>query len=125
MSDGANRWRLQVATLHEHVAVVEQSAAALRHSLAKCEQAGLKAEYTLDELDDFEASKRSPRHRPDTLCLPFGRSGYSAVRIPCVDGFEISALWMQGSVVGADFRDRRVPPAGPTNQSTGASVLGS
>ena len=55
MTDGANRWRLQVATLHEHVAVVEQSAAALRHSLAKCEQVGLKAEYTLDELDDFEA----------------------------------------------------------------------
>ncbi len=50
-----NRRRLQRATLHEHLALVEQSAATLRHSLAKCAQMGLKAEYTLDELDHFEA----------------------------------------------------------------------
>ena len=55
MTSEDNRRRLQRATLHEHVAVVEQSAAALRHSLTKCERMGLKAEYTLDELDHFEA----------------------------------------------------------------------
>lgn len=55
MTGENHRRQLQVATLREHLALVEQSAAALRHSLAKCAQVGTKAEYTLDELDHFEA----------------------------------------------------------------------
>lgn len=50
-----NRRRVQRATLEEHVALVEKSAAALRHSLHKCDRMGVKADYTLDELDHFEA----------------------------------------------------------------------
>lgn len=46
---------MQWAALREHAALVEQSAIALRHSLAKCEKVGIKPEYTLDELDHFEA----------------------------------------------------------------------
>lgn len=55
MTTEGHRRRLQRATLQEHLALVEQSAAALRHSLAKCAQVELKAEYTLEELDHFEA----------------------------------------------------------------------
>jgi len=55
MATEDNRRRLQRAALQEHLELVEQSAAALRHSLAKCAPLGLKAEYTLDELDHFEA----------------------------------------------------------------------
>jgi hypothetical protein len=55
MTSEDHRRRLQRATLHEHAALVEQSAGALRHSLAKCAGLGLKPEYTLDELDHFEA----------------------------------------------------------------------
>ena len=55
MNSEANRRRLQRAALEEHVRLVEQSAAALRHSLTKCVPLGLKGEYTLDELDHFEA----------------------------------------------------------------------
>ena len=55
MTTEDNRRRLQRATLQEHLALVEQSADALRHSLAKCARMELKAEYTLDELDHFEA----------------------------------------------------------------------
>ena len=55
MNSEANRRRLQRAVLEEHVRLMEQSAAALRHSLTKCVPLGLKGEYTLDELDHFEA----------------------------------------------------------------------
>lgn len=55
MTTEDHRRRLQRATLQEHLTLVEQSAAALRHSLAKCAAMELKAEYTLDELDHFEA----------------------------------------------------------------------
>ncbi len=55
MTSERERRRLQVATLHEHATLVERSALALRHSLKKCSAIGLKAEYTLDELDCFEA----------------------------------------------------------------------
>src|SRR5712672_2067409 len=55
MTAEANRRRLQIATLQEHLLLVEQSATTLRHSLAQCAQVGIKAEYTLDELDRFEA----------------------------------------------------------------------
>jgi len=55
MTTEENRQRLQRATLYEHLAQVEQSAVALRHSLTKCAAMGIKAEYTLDELDHFEA----------------------------------------------------------------------
>lgn len=55
MTFEADRSRLQRAALREHLALVEQSAEALRHSLAKCAPLELKAEYTLDELDCFEA----------------------------------------------------------------------
>ena len=55
MTSEENRRRLQRASLHEQVALVEQSVVALRHSLAKCAPMMLKAEYTLDELDHFEA----------------------------------------------------------------------
>jgi uncharacterized protein with HEPN domain len=55
MTSERERRRLQIATLHEHLALVERSASALRHSLDKCGAIGLKAEYTLDELDRFEA----------------------------------------------------------------------
>ncbi len=50
-----HRRRLQRAALQEHLALVEQSAAALRHSVAKCAPMELKTEYTMDELDHFEA----------------------------------------------------------------------
>ena len=55
MTSEANRRLLQRATLDEQLAAVEQSVVALRHSLAKCAKMGIKAEYTLDELDHFEA----------------------------------------------------------------------
>ena len=55
MTTEGNRRRLQRAALQEHLALVEQSAVALRHSLAKCAPMELKAEYTLEELDHFEA----------------------------------------------------------------------
>src|ERR1035437_6981103 len=55
MTTEDNRRRLQRATLQEHLALLEQSAVALRHSLAKCVPMELKAEYTLEELDHFEA----------------------------------------------------------------------
>jgi hypothetical protein len=55
MTTEDNRRRLQRAALEEHLALVEQSADALRHSLAKCARLEIKDEYTLDELDHFEA----------------------------------------------------------------------
>jgi len=55
MTTEDNRRQLQRAALQEHLALVEQSAAALRHYLAKCAPLALKAEYTLDEMDHFEA----------------------------------------------------------------------
>jgi uncharacterized protein with HEPN domain len=55
MTSEENRRRLQRASLHEQVALVEQSAVALRHSLAKCAPMMLQVEYTLDELAHFEA----------------------------------------------------------------------
>jgi uncharacterized protein YutE (UPF0331/DUF86 family) len=55
MTTEDNRRLLQRAALQEHLALVEQSADALRHSLAKCAPLEIKAEYTLDELDHFEA----------------------------------------------------------------------
>lgn len=61
MNPEDNRRRLQRAALQEHAALVEQSAAALRHSLSKCAQVGIKPEYTLDELDHFESSKQHRR----------------------------------------------------------------
>ena len=54
MTTEESRRRLQRATLYDQVAQVEQAAVALRHSIAKCAVIGLKAEYTLDELDHFE-----------------------------------------------------------------------
>jgi hypothetical protein len=45
MTTEGNRRRLQRAALQEHLALVEQSAVALRHSLAKCAPMELKTEY--------------------------------------------------------------------------------
>ncbi|MGO8698210.1 MAG: hypothetical protein ACLQVY_10885 [Limisphaerales bacterium] len=47
MTTEDNRRRLQRAALQEHLALVEQSADALHHSLAKCAQLEIKAEYML------------------------------------------------------------------------------
>jgi hypothetical protein len=55
MTSEAERRKLQIATLQDHVIMVERSAAALRHSLLKCEAIGIKPDYSLDELDRFEA----------------------------------------------------------------------
>jgi len=55
MNTEDKRRQLQRAALQEHLALVEQSAAALRHSMAKCAPLELKDEYTLDEMDHFEA----------------------------------------------------------------------
>ncbi len=55
MTTEENRRRLQRATLLEPLALVEQSADALRHSLAKCAPMELKTDSTMDELDHYEA----------------------------------------------------------------------
>jgi hypothetical protein len=55
MTTEGKRRELQRAVLQEHLELVEQSAEALRHSLAKCAPLELNAGYTFDELDCFEA----------------------------------------------------------------------
>jgi hypothetical protein len=94
-----NRRRLQIATLQEHLVLVEQSAAALRHSLKQCAQAGLKAEYTLDELDRFEALSARFARASDLYTQKLLKSLFIVLREDAVSFLDKARLAEQLAVI--------------------------
>jgi len=99
MNAETQRQQLQLATLREHLALVEQSAAALGHSLGKCKKVGIKPEYTLDELDHFEALSARFARTSDLYTQKLLKSLFIVLREDVVSFLDKANLAEQLSVI--------------------------